>query len=60
MAKLLTAVACMQAVEAGIVALDEPVSQLLPEVGKYGILTHFDDDKKEGAYVQHKTPVTLR
>jgi hypothetical protein len=60
MTKLLTAVACLQAVEAGIVDLDKPVSDILPEVGKYGILTGFDDEKNEGIYEQHKTPVTLR
>ena len=60
MTKLLTAVACMQAVEAGIATLDEPVSEVLPEVGKYGILTHFDDENNEGTYVQHENPVTLR
>jgi hypothetical protein len=60
MTKLLTSVACMQAVEAGMVDLDKPVSEILPEVGKYGILTGFDDEKDEGIYEQHKTPVTLR
>ncbi|OAF98877.1 beta-lactamase/transpeptidase-like protein [Paraphaeosphaeria sporulosa] len=60
MTKLLTAVACMQAVEAGIVRLDEPISKILPEVGKYGILTRFDDEKNESVYMQQKTPVTLR
>ncbi|PVI02399.1 beta-lactamase/transpeptidase-like protein [Periconia macrospinosa] len=60
MTKLLTSVACLQAVEAGIVDLDKPVSDVLPEVGKYGIMTDFDDEKNEGVFKQHKTPITLR
>jgi CubicO group peptidase (beta-lactamase class C family) len=60
MTKLLTSVACLQAAESGIVHLDKPVSDILPEVGKYGIMTDFDDEKNEGIYEQHKTPVTLR
>jgi CubicO group peptidase (beta-lactamase class C family) len=60
MTKLLTSVACLQAVESGIVDLDKSVSDILPEVGKLGIMTGFDDEKNEGIYEQHKTPVTLR
>lgn len=60
MTKLLTSVACLQAVEAGIVDLDKPVSNILPEVGKFGIMTDFDDEKNEGIYEQNKTPITLR
>lgn len=39
MTKLMTSVAAMQCVEAGLLDLDEPVSHLLPEMGKYGIIT---------------------
>lgn len=60
MTKLLTAVACLQAVEAGLVTLDAPVEKFLPEIGKYGIITGFDDAKNEGIFEKHKTPITLR
>ncbi|KAL1602387.1 hypothetical protein SLS60_005803 [Paraconiothyrium brasiliense] len=60
MTKLLTSVACLQAVEAGIVDLDKPVADVLPEVGKYGIMTDFDDEKNEGVFEPHRTPITLR
>ncbi|KAF2010156.1 beta-lactamase/transpeptidase-like protein [Aaosphaeria arxii CBS 175.79] len=60
MTKLLTSVACLQAVEAGLLELEKPVTETLPEVGKYGILTGWNDEKNEGIYEQHKTPVTLR
>jgi len=60
MTKLVTSVACLQAVEAGIVDLDAPVETILPEVGRYGIMTGFDDEKNEGTYKQHKTSITLR
>ncbi|KAF2469573.1 beta-lactamase/transpeptidase-like protein [Lindgomyces ingoldianus] len=57
---LLTTVACLQAVEAGILELDKDVSNVLPEVGKYGIMTAFDEEKNEGVVEKHKTPITLR
>jgi CubicO group peptidase (beta-lactamase class C family) len=60
MTKLLTSVACLQVVETGIMKLDRSVSEILPEVGKYGIMTGFDDEKNEGIFKQHKTPITLR
>lgn len=60
MTKLLTSVACLQAVEAGIVDLDKPVSEILPEVGKYGIMKGFDEERNEGIFEPHKTPITLR
>lgn len=59
MTKLMTSVAAMQCVEAGLLDLDKPVSHLLPEMGKYGIITGFDD-KDEAAMVPTKTPITLR
>ncbi|PSN62090.1 beta-lactamase/transpeptidase-like protein [Corynespora cassiicola Philippines] len=60
MTKLLTAVAVMQFVEAGIVDQDESVSKLLPDIGKYGIITGFDDEKNEAITTSISTPITLR
>jgi CubicO group peptidase (beta-lactamase class C family) len=60
MTKLITSVACLQAVESGLVDLDAAVEDILPEVGKYGIMTGFDDEKNEGIYEKHKTSITLR
>lgn len=50
MTKLMTFVVCLHAAEAGIVHLDKPVSEILPEVGKFGTLTDFDNEKTEGIY----------
>lgn len=58
--KLMTAVAALQCVEAGLLDLDEPVLRLLPGIGKYGIITGFDDKKNEARFIQHQTPITLR
>ncbi|KAF2680079.1 beta-lactamase/transpeptidase-like protein [Lentithecium fluviatile CBS 122367] len=60
MTKLMTAVAALQCVEAGLLELDKPVSDLLPEIGKYGIITGFDDEKNEATMVPNSTPITLR
>ena len=59
MTKLITSVACSQAVEAAIVDLDAPVEDILPEVGKYGIMTGFDEEKNERIFEQSKTSITL-
>jgi CubicO group peptidase (beta-lactamase class C family) len=60
MTKLMTAVAAMQCVQAGLTTLDGDVSKHLPSIGKYGILTGFDDEKNEAITVANKTPITLR
>ncbi|KAF2864801.1 beta-lactamase/transpeptidase-like protein [Massariosphaeria phaeospora] len=60
MTKLLTSVACLQAVEAGIVELDASVAEILPEVGMYGIITGFDEEKNEGVFERCENAVTLR
>jgi CubicO group peptidase (beta-lactamase class C family) len=58
--KLLTSVACLQAVEAGLVDLNKSVSEILPKVGKYGIMTGFNNKNSGGIFKQHKTSVTLQ
>lgn len=60
MTKLMTAVAALQCVEAGLLDLDKPVSNLLPSIGKYGIIIDFDDDKNKATFTSHFTPITLR
>jgi CubicO group peptidase (beta-lactamase class C family) len=60
MTKLMTAVAALQCVEAGLITLDEDVSKHLPTIGKYGILTGFDDEKNEATTVPNTTPITFR
>jgi CubicO group peptidase (beta-lactamase class C family) len=60
MTKLMTAVAALQCVQAGLTSLDEDVSNNLPSIGKHGILTGFDDEKNEAITIENKTPITLR
>ncbi|KAI7547258.1 beta-lactamase family protein [Hortaea werneckii] len=44
MTKLLTSIAALQLVEAGLIKLDDDVSKILPEVGQQKILKGFDGD----------------
>lgn len=60
MTKLMTAVAAMQCVEQGKLDLDKDVRPLLPEIGRYGIMTGFDDDKNLAIFEDDSTPITLR
>jgi CubicO group peptidase (beta-lactamase class C family) len=60
MTKIMTATAALQCVEAGLVTLDEDVSKFLPDIGKYGVLVGFDDEKNEAKTVPATTPITLR
>ncbi|CAN9089903.1 unnamed protein product [Alternaria alternata] len=60
MTKLMTAVAALKCVEEGLITLDEDVAKHLPSIGKYGIMTGFDDQKNEAVTVPHTTPITLR
>jgi CubicO group peptidase (beta-lactamase class C family) len=60
MTKLMTSVAAMQCVEAGFIELDEDVAKYLPSIGKYGIMTGFDDERNEAITVPNSTPITLR
>ena len=60
MSKLMTSVAVLQCVEDGTLDLDENIRPKVPEMGKYGILTGFDDEKGTATFVPDDTPITLR
>jgi CubicO group peptidase (beta-lactamase class C family) len=60
MTKLMTAVAALKCVEEGLITLDEDVAKYLPTIGKFGIMTSFDDEKNEAVTVPNNTPITLR
>lgn len=60
MTKLMTAIAALQCVEDGLVTLDEDVSKYLPSIGKYGIMTGFDDASNQATTIPNTTPITLR
>ncbi|KAI1463909.1 beta-lactamase/transpeptidase-like protein [Daldinia caldariorum] len=60
MSKLMTAVAVLQCVQDGTLDLDKDVKQLLPEIGKYGIITGFDDNKNTAILTPNTIPITLR
>jgi len=58
MTKLLTSIAALQLVEAGLVKLDDDVSRILPEVGEQKILKGFDGDTP--ILEDRKNSLTLR
>ncbi|OTA99411.1 hypothetical protein M426DRAFT_76366 [Hypoxylon sp. CI-4A] len=60
MSKLMTSVAALQCVEDGTLELDKDVRPLLPQMGKYGVITGFDENKNEATFVPDSTPITLR
>ncbi|KAI2618278.1 beta-lactamase/transpeptidase-like protein [Hypomontagnella submonticulosa] len=60
MSKLMTSIAVLQCVEDGIIDLDKDVKPLLPEIGKYGIITGFDDAKHTATFEPTSTPITMR
>lgn len=59
MGKLMTSVAVLQCVEDGTLELDNDVRPLLPEMGKYGVITGFDEDD-EAIFEPDSTPISLR
>jgi CubicO group peptidase (beta-lactamase class C family) len=58
--KLMTEIAVLQCVERGQLDLDADVAPILPEAGKHGVITGFDDDKNEALLVPKDGPITLR
>ncbi|KAI2467958.1 beta-lactamase/transpeptidase-like protein [Annulohypoxylon bovei var. microspora] len=60
MSKLMTSVAVLQCIEDEILDLDEEVTSLRPEMGKYGLITGFDDAKNSATFAPNPTPITLR
>ncbi len=59
MTKAVTATAAMQQVERGKLKLDSPASEVLPELGKVGVLDGFDAQGKPRLRPP-KTPITLK
>ncbi|CAG8961247.1 hypothetical protein HYFRA_00013303 [Hymenoscyphus fraxineus] len=57
--KLMTAIAALQYVERGLIGLDDDVETILPEVGKFGVLTGLDD-VGEPVLVPKEGKITLR
>ncbi|KAI1077154.1 beta-lactamase/transpeptidase-like protein [Whalleya microplaca] len=60
MSKLMTSIAVLQCVEDGTLDLDADVKPLLPDIGKYGIISGFDDEKNAAILTPEATPITLR
>lgn len=57
--KLLTTIVILQAVEKGLVGLDDDVGEKIPELAKQGILKGFDAEDKP-ILEERKNPLTLR
>lgn len=60
MTKLMTSVAVLQCVEQGKLYLDTDVRPLLPEMGKYGVITGFDDETNQATFEADSNPISLR
>lgn len=60
MSKLMTSVSVLRCVEDGKLNLDEDARNLLPEMGKHGIITGFDDQNNSAVLEADSTPITLR
>lgn len=58
--KLVTAISVLQCVERGQLDLDADVAPLLPEAGKFGVITGFDDAANEAILVPKNSEITLR
>ena len=58
--KLMTAICALQCVERGLLFLDHDVTGLLPEVGKFGIMTGFDDTTGQPITTPNTKRATLR
>ncbi|KAM3075997.1 hypothetical protein ACMFMG_006490 [Clarireedia jacksonii] len=58
--KLMTAIAALQCVERGQVELDADVGPILPEAGKYGIITSLDETTQEPVLTARRNAITLR
>jgi CubicO group peptidase (beta-lactamase class C family) len=60
MTKLMTAMAILQRVDAGIVTPDTDVVKYLASIGKYGVLTAFNEEENEATTVPSNRSITLR
>lgn len=57
--KLLTSVAALQIVERGLIAFDDSVEELLPELAQQKVLTGFEEDGKP-VLVERTEEITFR
>lgn len=57
--KLLTAVAALQIVEKGLIALDDGVEEIVPELAEQKVLTGFNEDGEPVLEARTK-PITFR
>lgn len=55
--KIITAISCMQAVERGLLNLDEPVSKLLPELAEPSLITGTEGDEVKTTIARYVTLV---
>ncbi|KAF2110250.1 beta-lactamase/transpeptidase-like protein [Lophiotrema nucula] len=60
MTKLVTAVAVLQCFDAGLLDLDVSVSEQLPGIGKYGVMTGWDDELDQAIMTPYTTQITAR
>jgi CubicO group peptidase (beta-lactamase class C family) len=58
--KLMTTVAALQCVEQGLLALDEDVTRILPELKDINILNGFNEKTQTLILVKSRTKLTLR
>lgn len=56
--KIVTAIAVLQIVEKGLIGLDDPIDEVLPELAALKILVAMNDGKP--TFVERKNPMTLR
>lgn len=56
--KLLTVIVALQAVDKGLIGLDDTVDDKIPELAKQGVFKGFDGDK--AIVEERKNPLTLR
>lgn len=57
--KLLTSIAALQVVEAGLFRLDDDVAKVLPELAQQQVLHGFDENDKP-VLTERKNPITLK
>jgi CubicO group peptidase (beta-lactamase class C family) len=59
MTKLMTSVAVLKVVELNMLDLDTDLRPMLPEMGKHGIITGFDDALNTATLTPNTDPITL-
>jgi CubicO group peptidase (beta-lactamase class C family) len=60
--KLVTAIACMIAVEQGLITLDENVREIVPELGEVEVLIGFEEGEAPRKPITKRvdSPISLR